>query len=76
LVVDNENRIWVSTIVEDFDIYEWWVLENTGEVITKFDWPRDEPIEVIKNGYVYTRQIEEETGLQQVVKYRIAFEEG
>jgi hypothetical protein len=45
-------------------------------VITKFDWPRDEPIEVIKNGYVYTRQIEEETGLQQVVKYRVAFEEG
>lgn len=76
LLIDDENRLWVSTIVEDFEVFEWWVLENTGKVITKFDWPRDESIEVVKNGYMYTRQIEEETGLQQVVKYRIAFEEG
>ncbi|WP_069130078.1 6-bladed beta-propeller [Rhodohalobacter halophilus] len=75
ILIDNENRIWVSTIVENFDIYEWWVLENTGEVITKFDWPRNKPIEVVKNGYMYTRQTDAETGLQQVVRYRIEFEE-
>jgi hypothetical protein len=75
LLIDDENRLWISTIVEDFDIYEWWVLEETGELITKFEWPRDEPIEVIKNGYIYTRQTDEETGLQQIVRYRIELEE-
>jgi hypothetical protein len=71
MLIDDENRLWVSTIVEDFDIYEWWVLEETGELITRFEWPRDEPIEVVRNGYMYTRQTDEDTGLQQVVRYRI-----
>lgn len=70
-ILDDENRLWVSTIVEDFDVYEWRVLEETGELITRFDWPRDEPIEAIKNGYIYTREMDEETGLQQVVRYQI-----
>ncbi|MCC5906911.1 MAG: 6-bladed beta-propeller [Balneolaceae bacterium] len=73
--IDNENRLWISTIVEDFDIYEWWVLEETGELITRFDWPRDEPIEVIKNGYMYTRKTDEGTDLQQIVRYKIVMEE-
>ncbi|MEX2602287.1 MAG: 6-bladed beta-propeller [Balneolaceae bacterium] len=75
MFIDDENRLWVSTIVEDFDIYEWWVLEDTGELITKFEWPRDEPIELVKNGYMYTRETEEETGLQQIIRYRIEMEE-
>jgi hypothetical protein len=74
-IVDDENRLWVSTIVKDFDIYEWWVLDDTGELITKFEWPRNEPIEVVNNGYIYTRETDEETGLQQVVRYRIEFDE-
>ena len=76
MLIDDDNRLWVSTIVEDFDIYEWWVLKETGELVTRFEWPRDEPIEVVKNGYMYTRETDEETGLQQVVKYRIEFEGG
>jgi hypothetical protein len=75
MLIDDENRLWISTIVEDFDIYEWWVLEESGELITRFEWPRDEPIEVVKNGYMYTRETDEETGLQQVVRYRIVMEE-
>ena len=75
LLIDNKNRLWVSTIVEDFDAYEWWVLENSGELITKFEWPRDKPIEVVKNGFMYTRETNKETDLQQIVRYRIEFEE-
>ena len=75
MMIDDENRLWISTIVEDFDIYEWWVLEETGELITRFEWPRDEPIEVVKNGYMYTRETDEVTGLQQVVRYRVEMTE-
>ncbi|REL37787.1 6-bladed beta-propeller [Rhodohalobacter sp. SW132] len=74
MLIDDKNRLWISTIVEDFDIYEWWVLEETGELITKFEWPRNEPIEVVRNGKMYTRETDEETGLQQVVRYRIEME--
>ncbi|NBC03112.1 MAG: 6-bladed beta-propeller [Bacteroidetes bacterium] len=70
LLVDDENRLWVSTIVNDFDVNEWWVIEETGELITKFEWPRDEPIEVVKNDFIYTRETDVETGLQQIVRYR------
>ncbi|MEX0905881.1 MAG: 6-bladed beta-propeller [Balneolaceae bacterium] len=73
MLIDDENRLWISTIVDDDEIYEWWVLENSGELISKFNWPRDEAIEEIKNGYLYTRETEEETGLQQIVRYRIEF---
>jgi hypothetical protein len=45
------------------------VFEETG-TLTRFEWPRDEPIEVKKNGYMYTRETEQETGLQQVVQYQ------
>jgi len=69
--IDDQDRLWIAATVDDMSIYEWWVLEETGELISKFEWSRDEPIEVIKNGYMYTRETDEETGLQQVVRYRI-----
>lgn len=71
LLVDDQNRLWVSTVVEDFDVYEWWVLEDSGDVIAKFEWSRDKPIREVKNGYAYTLETEEETGLQTVVRYTI-----
>jgi len=73
---DDEGQLWVSAVVDDFNTYEWWVLdENTGELITRFTWPRNEPIEVVRGGFVYTRQTVEETGLQKVIRYRIYLEE-
>jgi len=75
MLIDDENRLWVSTIVEDFGVYEWWVLKNTGELIAKFKWPQKREIKEIKNGYAYTLERDEQTGLQKVVRYRIEMEE-
>lgn len=75
MVIDDQDRLWISTTVEDMNVYEWWVLEKSGELITRFYWPRNEPIELVKNGYMYTRQTDEENGLQQVVRYRVEFQE-
>ena len=71
LLSDDEGQIWASVVVEDFNLNEWWVLRPDGEVLGRFDWPRSKPIEVVRNGHVYTRETDEETGLQQVVRYRI-----
>jgi len=76
IILDDENRIWVSTIPDrEILTYEWWVLRDTGEFITKFKWMGNRSIEKIKGGYVYARETEESTGMQTIVKYRIVLEE-
>tara|TARA_R110002124_G_scaffold252236_1_gene417523 strand:+ start:5413 stop:6672 length:1260 start_codon:yes stop_codon:yes gene_type:complete len=80
--IDDESRIWVSTIIDDEQNYEWWILKNSGELISKFKWPgerlkrarnfRVQP--VVKNGYFYIRESDKETGMKQIVKYKIVFE--
>lgn len=75
IFVDDEDRIWISTIIDNNDTYLWWVMNTTGDLLARFEWPRDEPIRVVKNGYMYTRETEEDTGLQQIVRYRIEMEE-
>jgi len=71
MFVDDQNRLWVSTIIENNKVYEWWVLKKTGEVISKFKWPRDKPIKQVRNGYMYTLESDQKTGIQKVVKYKI-----
>lgn len=72
--MDDKNRLWVSTIVDDPDIYQWWILSEQGELLARFTWPGNRSIEDIKNGYLYTRETEEETRLQTIVRYRIEME--
>ncbi len=71
MLIDDQNRLWISTIVKDLDVYRWWVLEENGKLLARFTWPRNREIEVIKNGFVYAKETEDETGLERVVRYRI-----
>jgi hypothetical protein len=76
IVIDDENRIWVATIPNSEKLtHQWWVLQDTGELIASFRWPGTRSIEKIENGYVYARETDKATGLQQIVRYRIEFEE-
>ena len=68
--IDDQARLWVATTVEDTKIFEWWVLEKSGELITKFEWPRDKPIKTIKNGYLYTQE-KNDKSVSSIVKYKI-----
>lgn len=70
---DDEDRLWVATIVGDFEIYEWWILQKTGEVITRFEWSRDKPIKAVKNGHLYTQE-KDDRGVSSIVKYKIEME--
>lgn len=70
--IDDQDRLWIATTVEDMNVYEWWVLDAPdGSLWAKFDWLRDKPIEVIKDGKLYTRETEKETGLEEIVRYNI-----
>lgn len=74
LFSDDDGRIWVSVVKEDFTLNEWWVLKPDGEPLARFEWPRSKRIEMVRNGHIYTRETDEKTGLQTVVRYRIEFE--
>lgn len=76
LMVDDENRIWVAVSMGiKSDDYEWWILKESGELLAKFIHPKDQPIYNIKNRYLYSKNVNEETGSEYVVKYRIELTE-
>lgn len=73
MFVDNQDRIWVATIVNDLELYEWWVMNDAGELLVRFEWPRHQSIIRVKDNFLYVRETEEDSGLQQIVRYRMEF---
>ena len=71
IMIDAKNRLWISTIVKNFKVYQWWVLNQNGKLLARFMWPRNEPIEVIQNGYIYIRKTDTTTGISKIVRYRV-----
>ena len=69
--IDDQDRLWVATVVKNMNVYQWWVLNTNGKLIARFNWPRSKPIKVIKNGNIYTRETDTTTGMSKIVRYRI-----
>lgn len=67
---DDEGRLWVSTITGNDKIYRWWILDGDGTLLATFDWPRDKEIKEVKNGNVYVLEEEEDSGIDQIVRYK------
>ncbi|MTI87891.1 MAG: hypothetical protein FH748_07985 [Balneolaceae bacterium] len=75
-MVDDENRMWVAVPMDvQNETYEWWILNPSGELLARLVLPEDQPIYDIKNGYLYSKKTNEETGAEYVVKYRIELTE-
>lgn len=81
-IVDDENRIWIATITAEEHSFEWWIISRDGEVISKFNWPGKRlqrhrapyQIQAVRNGYLYAREENEDTGQVKFVRYKIEFE--
>ena len=69
--IDDQDRLWVATTVQNMKDYQWWVLHPNGTLIARFTWPRNKYIKVIKNGYVYALETDPATGIQKIVRYKI-----
>jgi hypothetical protein len=71
MITDDENRIWISTITDNRDQLEWWVIcEETGELLTRFTRPFNRPVFLVQNGAAYTVE-KNSMGFKKVVKYNI-----
>lgn len=76
LFVDDENRIWVSTITDDKEIRQWRVLSGDGELLARFSWNSEESLETVRDGHLYVR-VSEGEGFdidRKVVRYRFTLE--
>lgn len=79
--VDDENRLWVSTITDSDSTFRWWVLDQKGKLLARFDWPGERwlqtpmtsPMLEIKNGYLYTSERDISARRDQIIKYKIYF---
>ena len=82
ILIDDENRFWISTITKSDEYFQWWVLEESGELIAKFNWRgnrHQSPASlqdqvIVRNGYFYQREKKEENDQVSVVRYKIEFE--
>ena len=82
LLVDDQNRLWVATIGNDKNHYEWWVLNPSGKLLAKFTWPgkrinrlsESVEIRVIKNGFLYAFKKDSTANTDEIVKYRIVMQ--
>jgi hypothetical protein len=80
--LDDENRFWISTITDSEEYFQWWVLEESGELLGTFRRTGDrnqdpaslENFVVIRKGYFYTREEIGDTGQHEIVRYKIVFE--
>jgi len=79
MLVDDQNRLWISTITDDEEKYQWRVLDEKGRLLVKFKWPgkrllrhsESNQIRTVANGYLYVYKTDNETGIGRLVRYRI-----
>lgn len=79
--VDNEDKLWVATITESDSTFQWYVLDQKGEMLARFQMPgrrtfrsaMSDPLIRIHNGYFYIREENHQEGNDRIVKYKINF---
>jgi len=80
MLTDDQNRLWIATITKDKNNYQWWVLSENGKLLGRFRFSGKRSWRgvaspnfdiVVKNGYFYTSDTNQETGQEFVVRYRI-----
>lgn len=71
LEVDDRGRMWISTITDDRKTFDWWVINEEGELLARFTWPQNRQLISVKGDYLYTEETDKKTGLEQVVRYRV-----
>jgi hypothetical protein len=75
MLVDDLGRIWVSLFTEDPDTYTWLAMDpETEEAVGKITRLREWSVVDVRDGYLYARETDEETGLVEVVKYGFSLE--
>ncbi|TVR32957.1 MAG: 6-bladed beta-propeller [Balneolaceae bacterium] len=68
---DDEDRLWIATETDETEPQKWYVTESNGELVGTFNWPKESVLRMVKNGFLYAVENNSDSGIQQVVRYRI-----
>lgn len=71
ILMDDMDRLWISTFTKNNDIDDWWVLNKEGEMLGQFSLPRDKWIREIKNNRIYTIESKLDAGELYIMRYRV-----
>ncbi|MDX1590637.1 MAG: 6-bladed beta-propeller [Balneolaceae bacterium] len=70
MIPDDQNRIWISLFTDDEESYTWMVIDSESEeIVGTFTRSREWSLIEVRDGFMYARVTDEETGLMEVVKY-------
>jgi hypothetical protein len=75
MFADMSGRLWVSVYAENEEVDEWWVLDEDGQLLGRFNLPEETSVAHVRDSHLYVRETNPETGLQQVVRFLIEFGE-
>jgi hypothetical protein len=73
MFADAHERVWVSSIPDDEDYFEWWVFQSGtdgADAEARFRWPRVRQPAASHGNYLYTIE-RDETGFGMAVRYRM-----
>lgn len=74
ITMDEQNRLWVATIIDDDSFYQWWILNKKGKLLARFEWPVNERFFEADKEYVYTI-VEKGNGETVLKKYKYLLEQ-
>lgn len=72
-VMDESDNFWISTIIDSESNYQWWVLSNEGEILSKFTWPKSKSIRDVTDESLFALETDPDTGIQKVIKYQFQY---
>ena len=73
-MMDDKNQIWVATITSDLEIYRWYVLSPSGEVLGTLLLPKEKAVKAIAGGYLYTTSFNKRRYVDEIVRFSFQLE--
>lgn len=79
IVVDEKERLWVSTISNTDSLLHWFIFNERRETIVNFKFKGSRlnnsivstPVTLVKNGYFYEHEFDFNQGIDRITKYKI-----
>lgn len=70
LLLDDDNRLWVSVITENPQKPEWWLLDDSGDLLATLSLDGNLEIKKVISNDLYVLETDEDSNLQEIVKYQ------
>jgi len=70
LLLDDDNRLWVSVITENPQKREWWVLDDSGDLLATLSLNRNQEITKVISDDLYVLVTDIDSNLQEIIKYQ------